>query len=272
MRIVEMTSEQLRHFIQDRHEKAFALIDVRQPGEYAHGHIPGARLIPLPELVRTMDSLPRDKELVFYCHSGGRSLAAAAMVADEEIAGQTLYNLTGGILAWDGGLTADFPRVQLFGGQDDTRTMLQTAMNLEKGALNFYTRVHGRYEGQPWVKVFADLALAEIGHAKTVFHFLRQIEPSGDGFDQVFGRLSGDVLEGGMPLESALQKLSTVQGRICMRLIEVALQMEYAAYDLYRTMADRTGDTAAREAFMTIAQSEKTHMRTLVRAIDTCSD
>jgi len=271
MSIVEMTPEQLRHFIQDRHEKAFALIDVRQPGEYEHGHIPGARLMPLPELVQTMESLPRDQELVFYCHSGGRSLAAAAMVADEEIAGKTLYNLTGGIMAWDGGLTADFPRVQLFGDQDAMGTMLRTAMNLEKGALNYYTRVHGRYEGQPWAKVFADLALAEIGHARTVFHFLRQIEAPADEFDGVFERLPGDVLEGGMSLDSALQKLSTVQGRVCMRLIELALQIEYAAYDLYRTMADRSGGAAARETFMTIAQAEKAHMRTLVEAMDTCS-
>lgn len=270
MSIVQMNPEQLRRFIQGRHEKAFALIDVRQPGEYAQGHIPGARLIPLPELIQTMEALPRDKELVFYCRSGGRSMAAA-MVADEEIVDKTLYNLAGGIMAWDGGLAADFPRVQLFGGQEDAITMLQTAMNLEKGALNFYTRVHDRYEGESWVNVFADLARAEIGHAKTVYHFLRQIEPQGDAFDVVFERLPGDVLEGGMSLDSALKKVAAVQGRVCLRLIELALQIEFAAYDLYRTMADRTSETDAREAFMTIAQAEKGHMRSLARAIDGCA-
>ncbi len=271
MRIVEMTPEQLRHYVQSRHEKAFALIDVRQPGEYEYGHIPGARLIPLTELIRTMESLPRDKELVFYCHSGGRSLAAAAMVADEEIVDKTLYNLAGGILAWDGGLTADFPRVELFRGEDAPVVMLQTAMNLEKGALNFYTRVHGRYADKPWSRVFADLGRAEIGHAKTVYHFFRQIEPQADEFDGVFERLPGDVLEGGMTLESALKKVTAVRGRVCLRLIELALQIEYAAYDLYRTMADRTNRTDAGEAFMTIAQAEKGHMRSLAEAIDGCS-
>ena len=78
MGIIEMTPEQLRQFIQHRHEKEFALIDVRQPGEYQQGHIPGARLIPLLELIRTMETLPRDKELIFYCRTGGRSMAAAA--------------------------------------------------------------------------------------------------------------------------------------------------------------------------------------------------
>jgi rubrerythrin len=168
-------------------------------------------------------------------------------------------------------LTAEFPRVELFNGPDTPVMMLQTAMNLEKGALNFYSRVHGRYADQPWGKVFADLARAEIGHAKTVYHFLRQIEPQAEEFDLVFEGLPGDVLEGGMSLESALKKVAAVQERVCLRLIELALQIEFAAYDLYRTMADRTSRTDAREAFMTIAQAEKGHMRSLARAIEGCA-
>ncbi len=98
MSIVEMTPEQLRHFIQHHHEKEFVVNDVRQPGEYEHGHIPGARLILLPELVRAMESLPQNQELVFCCRSGGRSQAAAAMVADEKIAGKPLL-----FISWHSG-------------------------------------------------------------------------------------------------------------------------------------------------------------------------
>ena len=270
MSIADLTPEQLRRFIQERHEKTFDLIDVRQPGEYEHSHIPGARLLPLPELVQVMETLPRDKELVFYCRSGGRSQAAAAMVDDEGIAGKPIYNLAGGILAWDGALTAESPRVQHFSGRGGPAEWLLTAMNLEKGALGFYTRIRDQYADQPWAEVFSNLARAEIGHAKTVYRFLRQVEPRDDDFDAVFGRLSGDVLEGGMPLEHALQELAAIRGQVCMRLIELALQIEYAAFDLYRTMAHRTIEAVAREAFFTIAQAEKGHMRALTRAIHQC--
>ncbi len=270
MSIVDMTAEQLRQFIQQRHEKEFALIDVRQPGEYQQGHIPGARLLPLPELVRSLGSIPTDKELVFYCRSGGRSLAAGAMIADEQITEKRLYNLQGGIMAWDGGLTADFPQVRLFGGQD-APAMLQAALNLEKGALNYYSRVHRHYEAQSWAQVFADLSQAEIGHAKTVYHFLKQIDPRADTFEDVFERQPGDVLEGGLPLETALQTLSVIKERACLRLIELALQIEYAAYDLYRGMADQSSENVAREAFFTLAQAEKGHMRVLIKAIGDCS-
>lgn len=271
MRIESLTPDKLRRFMDRRHEKEFALIDVRQPGEYENSHIPGALLIPLPELVRTMETLPMDKELVFYCRNGGRSQAAATMVADEEIARKTIYHLDGGVMAWEGGTTAGFPRIRLFEESDSPGDTLRTAMNLEKGALNYYTRIHALYSERPWSAVFADLARAERGHARIVFDFLRDIEAVDEEFEVLFDRLPGEVLEGGMALETALQKVTTVKGRICMHLIELALQIENQAYDLYRAMADRYGENHAREAFWAIAQAEKGHMRTLAGAIDDCS-
>lgn len=270
MRIKDLSPEALRQFIQDHHEKEYALIDVRQPGEYEQGHIPGARLLPLPELVQTMEALPRGKKMVFYCHSGARSMAAASMVAEEGIGSGGLLNLTGGMLAWDGGVTADYPNVQLFHWQAAPSEMLKTAMNLEKGALNFYTHVSGQYPEQPCVKIFADLAKAELGHARTVYRLWRQIETDGGEFHTVFESLSGEVLEGGMKLSEAVDKLTDIKNRVCLRLIEMALSIEYAAFDLYHTMADRISAPDAQEAFVTIAQAEKAHMRTLAKAIENC--
>jgi len=271
MSIQNLRPEELRQFIQRHHEKAYVLIDVRQPGEYEQGHIPGARLLPLPELVQTMDTLPGDRQLVFYCHSGARSMAAATMVAEEDIGSGDIINLNGGMLAWDGGVTADYPDVQLFNQHAAPSDMLKTAMNLEKGALNFYTQVGRQHQDQPWVKVFDTLAKAELGHARTVYHFWRQIETEGEEFDLLFNRLSGEVLEGGMSLSSALEKISAIKSRVCLRLIEMALKIEYAAFDLYHTMADRVTAADAQEAFITIAQAEKAHMQSLAKAIDTCN-
>jgi rhodanese-related sulfurtransferase len=49
-----------------------------------------------------MDRLPADKTLVFYCHSGARSMVAAAMMDEEGFDGP-LHNLAGGLMAWEGG-------------------------------------------------------------------------------------------------------------------------------------------------------------------------
>jgi rhodanese-related sulfurtransferase/rubrerythrin len=271
MNIKELTAEQLRDFIRSHHEREYALIDVRQPGEYEQGHIPGARLFPLPELIQTMDALPGDKQLVFYCHSGGRSMAAASMVADEQVGAGELLNLNGGMLAWDGGVASDYPNIQIFNRRTAPSDMLRTAMNLEKGALHFYTHISEHYQEKSWVEVFSNLAKAEIGHARTVYHFLQKFEPGVEDFDTVFDGLSGEVLEGGVKLHTVLENLSVIKSRVCLRMIETALKIENAAFDLYRTMADRVSATDAQEAFMTIAQAEKSHMQALVDAIDRCS-
>jgi rhodanese-related sulfurtransferase/rubrerythrin len=273
MRIVTLTPEKLRRFIEQSDEKEYVLIDVRQPGEYENNHIPGALLIPLPDLVRTMDAVPGDKELIFYCRNGGRSQAAASMVADEEITRKTIYHLDGGVMAWQGRTTAGLPRIRIFEDSDSITERLYTAMDMEKGALNYYTRIHNLYSERLWSSVFSELARAERGHARIVFTFLRELEPVGEEFEAVFDRLPGDVLEGGMALDTALRKVAAVKGRICLHLIELALQLENQAYDLYRAMADRSMEHHVREAeaFWTIAQAEKGHMRLLAGAIDGCS-
>lgn len=56
----------------------------------------------------------------------------------------------------------------------------------------------------------------------------------------------------------------------CIQLIETALDMEYAVFDLYRTMADRAESDDARGAFLSLAQAEKAHMRVLARALERC--
>jgi phage shock protein E len=57
------------------------LIDVRSPGEFAGGHLPGAVNIPVGELGARLPELPDPgRPLVVYCASGMRSASAASML------------------------------------------------------------------------------------------------------------------------------------------------------------------------------------------------
>jgi rhodanese-related sulfurtransferase len=49
------------------------ILDVREPSEWAAGHIPDATLIPLGELVSRVNEVPRDRQVVVVCRSGNRS-------------------------------------------------------------------------------------------------------------------------------------------------------------------------------------------------------
>lgn len=72
------------------------LIDVRSPGEFASGHIDGARNIPVGALGGRMGEIDQDEEVVVYCASGMRSASAAKSLRS---AGFTVHDL-GSIRAW----------------------------------------------------------------------------------------------------------------------------------------------------------------------------
>ena len=74
------------------------ILDVREPNEYQINRIPGSTLIPLGELPRRYQELPRDRELVTMCKMGGRS--AKAMDFLKSVGFGNVKNLRGGILEW----------------------------------------------------------------------------------------------------------------------------------------------------------------------------
>jgi adenylyltransferase/sulfurtransferase len=74
------------------------LLDVREPHEWAIANIAGAELIPLGELGRSLERLPREQEIVVYCKGGTRSAQAAAQLAEAGF--PRVSNLAGGILGW----------------------------------------------------------------------------------------------------------------------------------------------------------------------------
>ncbi len=80
-----------------RWEAGATVVDVRNPDEYEEGHVPGARLVPLPELPDRQGEIPADGEVLVICKSGGRSLQAAEFLRQR---GVDAVNVAGGTTAW----------------------------------------------------------------------------------------------------------------------------------------------------------------------------
>jgi rhodanese-related sulfurtransferase len=74
------------------------VLDVRTPGETAHGIIGGARLIPLDTLAQRASELPRNQPIVCVCRSGRRSATACKQLA--ALGFSDVTNLSGGMHAW----------------------------------------------------------------------------------------------------------------------------------------------------------------------------
>ena len=81
----------------DAGETPFVL-DVREPNEYQINKIAGSTLIPLGELPRRYQELPRDREIITQCKMGGRSAKAQEFL--KSVGFTNVKNLRGGILEW----------------------------------------------------------------------------------------------------------------------------------------------------------------------------
>jgi rhodanese-related sulfurtransferase len=87
----------------------WAVVDVREPVEWAAGRIPGSLHVPLAELPARLGDLP-EGDLLIVCRSGNRSDRAARWLL---VNGYDATNLAGGLVAWAGAglpLTADAGR------------------------------------------------------------------------------------------------------------------------------------------------------------------
>ena len=77
--------------------EGLAVLDVREPVEWAYGHIEGAVHIPLAELPARLDEVP-DGQVLVVCKVGARSAQAAGYLVQQ---GRDAVNLDGGLLDWE---------------------------------------------------------------------------------------------------------------------------------------------------------------------------
>lgn len=94
--IPQITPVELKHRL-DKGDDVF-LLDVREEGEREICNI-GGELIPKDTVSAHVDRLPRDKDIIVYCRSGGRSQAVAQALYSEH-GFRNVSNLAGGMLRW----------------------------------------------------------------------------------------------------------------------------------------------------------------------------
>lgn len=98
----EMTVQELKELL-DSDKDDYVLIDVRNPNEYQIAQIPGAVLIPLPEIeegpgIEKVKEMVNGHRLIAHCKMGGRSARALAIL--NQTIGLEGTNVVGGIRAW----------------------------------------------------------------------------------------------------------------------------------------------------------------------------
>jgi rubrerythrin len=166
----------------------------------------------------------------------------------------------------------DFPKVRLFESVGSFEDILFTAMEMERGAGRFYQHVRDRYADAPFANTFDQLSKVETAHARIIYDVYKKSTGAHiKEFDAFYESLADDILEGGERLEEMTGRLESLETDVCISLMEIALNIEYAAYDLYRSAATSGSiDPEAVNLFLDIAQAEKNHMRMIAGALADC--
>ncbi|MEK6476415.1 rhodanese-like domain-containing protein [Catalinimonas sp. 4WD22] len=97
-KVPTIKAENLKERLQDK-EDEFILLDTRSVEEYETGHLKDARFVNFETFqLKEVEDIPKDKEIIVYCLSGGRSNRVGTQLL--EAGYENVHNLEGGMRNW----------------------------------------------------------------------------------------------------------------------------------------------------------------------------
>ena len=264
--VQSMNPDEARAYLSDKTLQEVTILDVRQPGEYEEGHIPGATLVPLAVLTDSLDQIDPFKPVLVYCAIGGRSRIAAQTLAGKGY--EQVINMSGGFKAWNGqaAFGAEEAGVDIFAELDSAEMILATAYSLEEGLRDFYLRMLDRVSDEKVKSVFRLLADIEIKHKDRLFAEYTRITGKDDRGDFEC-RFVTPLMEGGMTTEEYMARFKP-DFESPVDVISLAMSIEAQALDLYIRSAAWTQSDDNRAILEQIASEEKTHLERLGQLMD----
>ena len=266
--VKSFTAEEARNYMNHASADAFTLLDVRQPAEYESEHIPGAKLIPLPDLGQRVPEIDADRPTIVYCAIGGRSRVAAQMLSAKGFA--EVINLSGGIKAWksEKAIGPEELGLELFSGTESPEESLVVAYSLEEGLREFYVSMVSRVTDQNARKLFETLAAIEVKHQDRILFEYGNITGRSIGREEFARAMVVPAMEGGLTTEEYLQRYQADLENPA-EVISLAMAIEAQALDLYQRAAGQAKVEATRTALGQIASEERSHLQQLGQLFET---
>ncbi|MGV1098256.1 rhodanese-like domain-containing protein [Thiovibrio sp. JS02] len=261
--VSNLTVGEARKYMEGKNAGQYQLLDVRQPKEYEEGHLAGAVLIPLKELPDRLDELDKAKPTIVYCAVGGRSKVAAQLLAGKDFA--SVFNLSGGIKAWEG-LQARGPEeagLEFFSGDEEFDDGVSLAYAMEEGLQEFYRILADRDQDEARKKLYLRLAGFEDRHKAGLLAEYQRVH----GQEQMPARGMTGIMEGGRRVQDFVKRVEAlVESR--RDILELAMMLETQALDLYGRMARKSGKQETGALFLRLADDEKMHLAYLAEEMD----
>ncbi len=175
-----------------------------------------------------------------------------------------VYNVKGGIQAWDGAV-AEGPvelHLDLIRGEATPVEVIRIAYGMETNLGDFYASMAQRSVDAGVVALLKKLASIEDRHKEYLRDLYGSLDPSAKEGETFEVEVSTKVLEGGFGIEEFLNAnekfLNTVTG-----LLEVAMMLETQALDLYSRFSQKALSENSKQILFKIADEEKAHLKAL---------
>lgn len=169
-----------------------------------------------------------------------------------------VYNLEGGIRAWNG-LKAFGPRelnMDVLRGDETPAEIILFVYGMENTLGGFYTTLSERTPYRELIDLFTKLAVIEQRHKEMVFALYAEIEPSGMDLPAFESRVTSQVMEGAFDIEGFM-KDNEPHLKTAADVLTVAMMLETQALDLYLRYAERSSEARAQEVLFKIADEER---------------
>jgi len=193
-------------------------------------------------------------------------------VAAQILSGQgfeKVYNLKGGIKAWQG-FRAVGPAeagMALLTGKETSPQIIIMALGLEEGLRAFYEAMAQKADSPALSEIFGRLAAIEVKH-KTKLLALHTIHSGSEaGAGAIEKELMKDTMEGGLTPEEFL-KINQSALQTHQEVVAMAMTIEAQALDLYMRQARKLDDPTSKEILQRLADDEKAHLAALGKLME----
>ena len=188
-------------------------------------------------------------------------------MATQLLAGQgftEVYNLKGGIKAWEGQQAAGPVEVgmAMISGRETPAEIIVLAYGMEEGLKGFYGLMAARSDSKEVSGLFDKLAGIEVRHKEKLFELFRRL--SEEEFDrEAFERdIVVTAMEGGLTAEEFLASHQAVL-ETKVEVVSLAMELETQALDLYLRYSSTLEHGKTKEVLYQLAEEEKAHLRSL---------
>jgi len=188
------------------------------------------------------------------------------------LAGQgftSVYNLKGGIGAWQGG-TAVGPAeagMTYLKGEESAGEVIAVAYGMEQGLAEFYSQAGDKTEEKEVKSLLAELIGFEEKHKEKLYQLYLSLDTEAQDRAEFEKRVAADVMEGGFTTKEFLDRNRAFLGTPT-NLLSFAMMLETQAFDLYMRFSHQAKEERSRSVLYQIAEDEKAHLAALGHLVD----